>query len=174
MRQVRYAVAMSLDGYIAGPQGEADWIVMDPDIDFRALTARFDTILMGRRTWEQAQSSGGGGMPGMAVWVCSHTLEPGAVHDATLSRDAAATIRDLQARPGRDLWLFGGGALFGSLLDAGLVDAVEVAIIPVLLGGGIPFLPGRASRARLELRSHRVYPRTGTVWLEYGVRRPAS
>ena len=48
MRRVRYLVAMSLDGYIAGPIGEADWIIMDPDIDFGALFERFDTFLMGR------------------------------------------------------------------------------------------------------------------------------
>ena len=47
MRRVRYSVAMSLDGYIAGPNGEFDWIVMDPQVDFRAFTAAFDTILMG-------------------------------------------------------------------------------------------------------------------------------
>ncbi len=61
MRRVRYVVAMSLDGYIAGPNGEADWIIMDPDIDFRALFEQFDTFLMGRRTFEGMRGAGGGG-----------------------------------------------------------------------------------------------------------------
>jgi dihydrofolate reductase len=52
MRRVRYVVAMSLDGYIVGPNGEVDWIIMDPDIDFRALFDQFDTSLLGRRTFE--------------------------------------------------------------------------------------------------------------------------
>src|SRR5215213_4287726 len=66
MRQVVYSVAMSLDGYIAGPRGEADWIVMDPDINFDSIFARFDVILMGRKTYEATRSSrgGGGGHPG--------------------------------------------------------------------------------------------------------------
>ena len=60
MRRVRYAVAASLDGYIAGPKGEADWIVMDPEIDFRAIWDEFDTLLMGRRSYEARPSTEGG------------------------------------------------------------------------------------------------------------------
>src|SRR6202022_5156162 len=72
MRQVRYGVAMSLDGYIAGPNGEADWIIMDPEIDFKAIYSQFDTMLMGRRTFEGMKAAGGGGStPGMQVFVFS-------------------------------------------------------------------------------------------------------
>src|SRR5215471_3610592 len=74
-RRVRSGVAMSLDGFIAGPNGEADWIVMDPEIDFNALYRQFDTILIGRRTFEAMKGAGGGGsMPGMQVFVFSRTL----------------------------------------------------------------------------------------------------
>jgi len=64
MRRVRYGVAMSLDGYIAGPKGEYDWIVMDPDIDFGALMSRFDTFLVGRKTYEVMLAQGEAGRPG--------------------------------------------------------------------------------------------------------------
>src|SRR5947208_6493139 len=74
IRRVRYGVAMSLDGYIAGPNGEADWIIMDPDIDFRALFAQFDTLLMGRHTYELAAGAGPGLWSGMKVVVFSKTL----------------------------------------------------------------------------------------------------
>jgi len=79
------------------------------------------------------------------------------------------TVSDLKAQPGKDIWLFGGGALFRSLLELGLVDAVGVAIIPVLLGGGVPLLPETHERAGLRLVEHQIYEKTGTVTLEYAV-----
>ncbi len=170
MRRVRYSAAMSLDGYIAGPEGEIDWIVMDPDIDFSELFADFDTVLMGRKTWEASRAQGGGGgMPGIQAYVFSTTLSPADCPGATLSDDPAATLAELRERPGKDIWLMGGGSLFRSLLELGLVDGVEVAVIPVLLGGGIPLLGEPPIRAQLELKKHRVYEKTGTVMLEYAV-----
>src|SRR5262245_66198963 len=77
MRKIVYSVAMSLDGYVAGPNGEADWITMDPEIDFTALFARFDTVLMGRKTYEHAKAMGGGAaMPGVTGIIASRTLKP--------------------------------------------------------------------------------------------------
>ena len=171
MRSIRYSVAMSLDGYIAGPNGEIDWIIMDPEIDFGALMNRFDTVLMGRRTFEAAQSSGGGGaMPGMKAIVVSRTLRQEDFPDITiLSDNLDASLARLREEPGKDIWLFGGGSLFRSLLDARLVDAVEVAVIPVLLGGGTPLLPATAKRVHLRLVSSKVYGKTGIMSLEYAV-----
>lgn len=170
IRKVRYSVAMSLDGYIAGPNGESDWIVMDPEIDFRALMNAFDTVLLGRKTYEAMKGhGGGGGMPGRKTYVFSRTLRPGDCPGATVSDDPAETLVTLRSEPGKDIWLFGGGSLFRSLLELGLVDSVEVAIIPVLLGGGTPLFPNPAARAKLKLVNHRIYEKTGTVWLEYRV-----
>ena len=169
MRPVRYSVAMSLDGYIAGPNGEFDWILMDPDIDFSALLRQFDTILMGRKSYEAARSQGGGG-GGMQTYVFSRTLRQADCPDATVSADAKATVTALKQKPGKDIWLFGGGELFKSLLDLGLVDEVELGIIPVLLGGGLPMLPSPAKSAQLKLTSHRIYEKTGTVLLKYAVK----
>jgi dihydrofolate reductase len=171
MRKIVYSVAMSLDGYLAGPNGEADWIVMDPEIDFTAMMARFDTVLMGRRTFEAAQAQGGGGsMPGVTSVVVSRTLRPGDHPGVTiLTEDVGAGVSRLRAQSGKDIWLFGGGSLFRSLLDLGLVDTIEVAVVPVLLGGGIPLLPSRSSRTTLRLVSNKAYKVTGTVSLEYAV-----
>jgi dihydrofolate reductase len=169
MRRVVYSVASSLDGFIAGPGGEFDWIPMDPEIDFGALFSRFDTALMGRKSYEATRQQGEGGMPGLKTYVFSGTLRPADCPDATVSSRPEEVVRALQAQPGKDIWLFGGGSLFRSMLDLGLVDEVQVAIVPVLLGGGRPLLEPPAARARLRLTSHRLYAQTGTVLLEYEV-----
>jgi dihydrofolate reductase len=169
MRKVVYSVAMSLDGLVAGPNGEADWITMDPEIDFTALFARFDTVLTGRKTYEQAKARGGGrAMPGMTSIVASRTLKPADVPGATVIGDGLTDrVRELRAVGGKDIWLFGGGVLFRSLLDAGLVDEVRVAVLPVLLGGGVPLLAA-GDRAKLRLTGHKLY-KSGIALLEYAV-----
>src|SRR5262249_25134083 len=153
MRRVRYAVAMSLDGYLAGPNGEADWIVMDPDIDFGKLFANFDTLLMGRHTFTATRKMGGGGdgsLWGMKTVVVSRTLRAQDHPGITIvSENLSETVAQLRAESGKDIWLFGGGELFRSLLDLGQVDTVEVAIVPVVLGAGIPLLPSPAKRTKL-------------------------
>jgi dihydrofolate reductase len=158
---------MSLDGYIAGPQGEFDWIIGDPEIDFGAVFAQFDTLLVGRATFELMVKHGRAVTPGMRTIVFSRTLRQSDFPDVTIvAGKEKETVAALRAQPGKDVWLFGGGALFRSFLDMELVDTVEVAVMPVLLGGGIPLLPAPAKRAKLKLMGHKVYG-SGIVSLEY-------
>src|SRR5262245_29019960 len=121
-RRLRYQVAVSLDGFIAGPNGEADWIVMDPSIDFGALFDQFDTAVMGRKTYEGMTAEGGdGSMPGLEVIVFSQTLPSSTRQGISIvNDDPRNVVSALKAKRGRDIWLFGGGALFRLLLDAGL------------------------------------------------------
>lgn len=176
-RRLVYQVAASLDGCIADPDGGYDWIVHDPDIDFAALFARFDTAVMGRRSFEQVLAQHPDGkMPGLDVVVCSRTLRPDAWPAVTVtSDDPARVVAGLKARAGKDIWLWGGGVLFRSLLAAGAVDVVEIAVIPVLLGGGRPLLPpGDLLRASLRLTGTKTYQQSGIVLLSYAVAPPAA
>jgi len=174
MPRVRYHVAMSLDGYIAGAHGEFDWIVQDPAMDFGALFAEFDTFLAGRRTFELMRQPGSPPLPpGSKLFVFSRTL-PDTLPSASVVRDVSrAAIASIKEQARKDIWLFGGGELFRGFLKEALVDTVEVAVIPVLLGRGLQLLPQPANRAQLRLTSHRIYP-SGIVSLEYAVARQAA
>jgi dihydrofolate reductase len=170
MRKIRYVVAMSLDGYIAGPNGEADWIVNDPDVNFAELWAQFDTLLMGRLTYEAATARlGKASMKGRKILVVSRTLRQEDHPEVTiLSELSQDWLKALRAQSGKDIWLFGGGELFRFLLEMHAVDTVEVTVVPVLLGAGVSLLPAPAQQTKLTLSSHRIY-RSGLVSLIYDV-----
>lgn len=172
VRRIRYHVACSLDGYIADEDGGADWIVDEPGIDFKELFAQFDTFLMGRLTYEpmMKMNTTGMGMSGKEVVVVSRTLRPEDHPDITIiSHDLEGRVSELRARPGKDIWLFGGGTLFASLASAGLVDAVELGVMPVILGAGIPLKSAIGGRVNLRLTKSEATPE-GILSLEYAVK----
>ena len=192
MRKVTYGAACSLDGLITGPDGAIDWLHFSRDVQDVMATywATVDTVLMGRKTWEFAQSMQGGkdapadggadaveaaggerSVPsGHTTYVFSRTLERVKGRRTHLVRDDAATfVRDMKARPGGDICLMGGGELASSLLDAGVVDEVSLNIHPVLLGAGIPMFAPVARRVGLELAECRTLD-GGCVLANYRVR----
>lgn len=173
MRRLRYNVACSLDGFIADPDGGYDWIVDDKSIDFDALYAQFDTFVMGRKTWEVMHAMGDanplGPAKGKRVVVASRTLAESS--GVTVVRDGIeAVVAAMKAEPSaRDIWLFGGSELAGALFAAGLVDRVEMAVMPVLLTRGIPLLPAGLQR-KLTLVSAQGLA-SGIQMLVYDVQR---
>ena len=179
MRPVVYRVAASLDGYLAGPGGEVDWIVGDGGAELAGLYEKVDTVLLGRRTYELTLHPGSPPWPaGWRVFVFSRTLAPEQHPRVTVvSAGAAETVASLRTEAGGTIWLFGGGSLFRSLLDAGQVDGVEIAVMPVVLGGGIPLLAPRTRAApgagapptRLALVDSKASAK-GVVTLRYEVR----
>lgn len=170
MRQLRYSVAASLDGYVAGPNGEYDWITIDPEIDFEAMYAGFGGLVMGRKSYDVFVATGGAVGPALPTYVYSTTLPDGERDGVVFVRDAAAHVKELKRVDGKPLWLWGGGELFCALAAAGLVDGVDVAVIPIVLGGGIPLMAAPGTRLPLTLRSHRLYKASGIMFLEYDVR----
>jgi dihydrofolate reductase len=167
MRRLRYQVAASLDGFIATRDGGYDWIVADPAIDFVALHSQFDTAVMGRKTYEVVAAADAAALPDYDVIVFSRSQAPASRGRVTITHDdPVSVVSTLKTQPGRDIWLYGGGELFRTLLDAHLVDTVEIAIMPVLLGSGIPVVPAGAM-ATLKLVDQRVLPDSGIVVLAY-------
>ncbi len=141
---------------------------MDPDIDFGKLSAQFDTWLIGRRTFEVtgAQSS-----PGSRSFVFSRTLDQSDHPNVSIvGENWEEVVQSLREEPGKDIWLFGGGSLFRSLAAEGFVDTVEVAVMPTILGGGIPLVAEPSDRIPLTLIERRTYEKTGTVMLVYAVK----
>jgi dihydrofolate reductase len=169
-RRIRYQVAASLDGYIADPNGGYDWIPQDPEVDFEGLFNQFDTFVMGRGTFEITLTQyPDGAIPGKRVIVFSRTLQQKDYPKVTVLHEPTAEfLNALRNESGKDIWLFGGGLLFRSLLELKVVDTIEVAIMPILLGGGIPALPAPAPRAKLKLTSHEV-SKIGRVSVNYDI-----
>lgn len=161
MRRLCYHVAASLDGCIAGPNGEYDWTITDPSQLIAALFKRLDTAVMGRKTFEVVlKHAQDGALPGLNVIVFSKALRQ-ADHPKVkvINDDAGTAVSALKEKSGKDIWLFGGRALFRSLLDADLVDAIEVGRMPVVLGDGIPLVTSgsRSQSSRLaECKALRV------------------
>jgi dihydrofolate reductase len=168
MRPARYNVATSLDGFIADARGGIDWIPHDATVDFAAIFAKVDTVLLGRHSYALVRTSTPPWRTGTRIFVFSTTLSPEDHPGATvINRDADAAVSALRSEPGSgEIWLFGGGTLCASLLDAGQVDSVEVTVVPVILGGGVPMTAPIAHRQSLRLLDTHTYP-SGMVTLRY-------
>jgi dihydrofolate reductase len=176
MRTVTYGAACSLDGFIAGKNEDMGWLHYSPDVNeiMRDYWKSVDTILMGRRTWDFAVRIGGGsagsGGGAMRTYVFSRSLKSISAEGVEVIRDdAGAFVRDLKARPGKEICMMGGGELAGSLFAAGLIDEVGLNVHPVLLGSGVPFFIDAGCRTQLELLQSRVID-GGCVYSTYRVR----
>jgi dihydrofolate reductase len=171
MRSLLYGAACSLDGFIAGPHDEVDWLQWSDDVAAisKSVFSRVDTVLMGRKTYHAAVANGMRAYPGVTNYVFSRTLAPEAVPEVTVvAEDAVAFVRKLKEQPGADICLVGGGELARSLMNANLVDELGVNIQPVLLGSGIPLLPSTNDRHSLKLIESRPIA-GGCVYILYRV-----
>ena len=181
MRKVHYAVANSLDSFIAREDGGADWILMDDEImaEFPKLTEKFDAVLIGRKTYGITYADQPGsdtspdnrkGFMGMKTYVFSRTVKkrPGKEVEF-VSENAGEFVRNLKNQPGKDIWLMGGGELASSLFAENLIDEVSLAVCPVLLGSGVPLFPGISRQIDLELIESKIH-KSGLVSLSYRVK----
>lgn len=167
-----YGAACSLDGFIAGPNDEVDWLRWSDDVAriTGEVLAAVDTVLMGRRTYEAAVRMGARSYPGAENIVFSRTLDPRAFPEVTVvAEDARAYVARLNEQPGRGICVLGGGQLAGALFSAGLIHQVGLNIHPVLLGRGIPMFAAIERQVELALTEARELT-GGCVYLLYHVK----
>jgi dihydrofolate reductase len=174
MRTVTYGAACSLDGFITGPNENLDWLHHSADVAeiMRRYWHDVDTIIMGRKTYDFSVSMGGApAMPGItATYVFSRTrrsLETPGMQ--LISSDPAQFVRELKARPGKNICLLGGGELAQPLIAAGVVDEIGINVHPILLGSGTPLFRDCGHQVRLHLTENRTID-GGCVFMNYRVR----
>ncbi len=172
MRKLIYSVATTLDGFIAQTDGSFNHFIMEGDhvTDFQASLATFDTVLMGRKTYEVGLSLGvTSPYPMMRQYVFSRTMEQSLDEQVTLiSETPEDFVRGLKTGNGQDIWLCGGGHLAGVLLNEGLIDEVVLKVNPILFGSGIPLFGKEATPVNLGLVDSKVY-NNGVILLSYQV-----
>jgi dihydrofolate reductase len=155
MRKLTYGAAVSVDGFIAGPDESIDWLRMSDDV--QAIMADswkgVDAMLMGRKTYEFAARMGGGpdGLSKVKTYIFSRTMAEAPQGAELVDEDAVGFVRAMKAEPGGDIILMGGGELAAALLDGGVVDEIGLNLHPVLLGGGVPMFPAIGRRVDLAL-----------------------
>lgn len=185
MRKVILFMHMSLDGFVAGPNGEMDWIVSDQAgwDDVIVLQNTADTALFGRVNFEGFEGYWRAGAVNQAStksevehahWlenatkiVFSRTLEKTDWAHTRIVRDhIAQEIATLKQQPGKNMILFGGAGIASAFTDAGLIDEYRVNVNPVILGGGKPLFKNIDSQRKLKLIDSKASP-SGVVTLRY-------
>lgn len=170
MRKIVLMLAVSLDGFIEGPNGEYDWCLTDQDYGMNDFFKRTDAVFFGRKSYELFLKEGQDWMPPMKHYVFSNSIKD-VPHGATLvSGDIYAAIRDIKKEPGKDIWMFGGASLTESLMSEGLIDEFILAVHPLLLGSGKLLFHGIKERVHLELISNKQYD-SGLVSLHYTLKK---
>jgi dihydrofolate reductase len=171
MRKIVLQLAISLDGFIEGPNGEYDWCFTDQDYGMSEFFKRIDALFIGRKSYELMSGMEGDVMPGfpkLTEYVFSTTLtqvKPGAV---LINSDAENEVKKIRQEPGKDIWLFGGAGLTASLLKWRLIDEIILAVHPILLGSGKPLFSNISERIPLTLTASKPYS-SGLVMLNYAL-----
>lgn len=170
-RKVILGLGISLDGYIARPDGAVDFLFMPKDYQPRwaEFFRRIDTAIMGRKTYEVGKKLSGGKIDtmGITTYVMSQTLPAGEREGLIFTRQTAQhLVREICARSGKDIWMMGGGELARVFLEADVIDELYLGIVPTLIGEGIPLFPPGSPQREFTLVEHTSYSR-GLLALRY-------
>lgn len=162
-------LAVSLDGFIEGPNGEFDWCFTDQDYGMSGFFKRIDSIFIGRKSYEVTQAMGEAatsGFPKLNEYVFSTTLDSVKKGVFLIKENVKEEIEKIRKKRGKDIWLFGGASLITSLLKLELVDELWLSVHPIILGEGKPLFSNITERIHLKLVNCQTYS-TGLVSLTY-------
>jgi dihydrofolate reductase len=177
-RKVILDLAVSLDGFIEGPNGEVDWCVMDPDMKFNDFLHSIDTIFYGRKSydlWGQYTPQDQVSETEKEMWDIVHSKEKyvysrtrqGSNQNAVYINDnLPEEVNKLKNKPGKDIWLYGGASLITTFINLGLVDEFRLSIHPIILGAGKPLFINIKERVHLKIAETKTFS-SGVVQLIY-------
>jgi len=177
MRKIILDLAVSLDGFIEGPNGEIDWCIMDDDMGFDNFLSEIDTIFYGRVSydlWGQFHPDSTATLIERQIWDEVHSKKkyvfsrnPQTNNEATyISTDIASQVREIKSQAGKNIWLYGGANLITTFLDLGLIDVYRLGVHPVILGTGKPIFSNIPKRVNLTLKEVKSF-KSGVTLLSY-------
>ena len=181
MRNIILDLAVTLDGFIEGPNGEVDWCIMDDDMDFNGFISSIDTIFYGRVSydmWGNFQPDSNSSETEKSIWSGVHSKKKYVFssklkHDSNatyISSDIAKNVLEIQRQDGKDIWLYGGAKLISTFINLGLIDIYRISVHPTVLGTGKPLFENLKERINLKLIGVNQF-KSGVVQLIYEYKR---
>ena len=177
MKKVILDLAVTLDGFIEGPNGETDWCIMDDDMDFDGFLSSIDTIFYGRVSydmWGNYQPDENASPAEKSLWKEVHAKEKYVFssqnikdENATfINSDIANTVNEIKKQFGKDIWLYGGASLIKTFIQLNLIDIYRISVHPTVLGNGKPLFEDLKNPIDLKLLKTNIF-KSGVVQLIY-------
>jgi dihydrofolate reductase len=177
MKKIILNLAITLDGFIEGPNGEIDWCIMDDDMDFGGFISSIDTIFYGRVSydaWGNFQPDVTASPAEKEMWQGIHSKNKFVFSSQDrqddnaifISSDIANKVAEIKQQGGKDIWLYGGASLIKTFIHSGLIDIYKISVHPTVLGSGKPLFEDLQERIGLRLIETNVF-KSGVVQLTY-------
>lgn len=181
MKKIILDLAVTLDGFIEGPNGEIDWCIMDDDMDFDGFLAGIDTIFYGRVSydaWGNFQPDSKASAAEQMLWKTVHEKHKFVFSSQSrpddkatfIGTDITGKVAEIKKKGGKDIWLYGGAGLIKTFIRSGLIDIYRISVHPIALGSGKPLFEELKERLALRLLKTNTF-RSGVVQLIYETQR---
>lgn len=177
MKKIILDLAVTLDGFIEGSNGEIDWCVMDEDMDFDGFLSTIDTIFYGRisyDTWGNFQPDENANAAELKLWQSVHSKKKYVFSSQSrqddnaifINSDIVNRVTEIKKQDGKDIWLYGGASLIKTFIQSGLIDTYRISVHPIALGSGKPLFENLKERIELKLVKTNIF-KSGVVQLIY-------